>query len=163
MIKNYEDVHELKLDPGVLERHIDSELNFQVRYDNRGYRSGDFLWLRETVHSADEMAEGAPLLYSGWEALAKVHDIMRGPRYGIKEDWVVLSLDREDFYKRNLEGREVSEDEAGTGPEARCVEQWPDGKWFTCSCASRPIREDRIPKGAFQRVLYRPRTAISEQ
>ena len=154
MIKNHielHELHELKLDPGIMERHIDGELNFQVRYDNRGYRSGDCLWLRETVFSAEEMAEGAPLQYSGWEIFTTVNDILRGPRYGVKEGWVVLSLDSADVCRRNVKGKDVTEAEADRGIFA--VEEWPDGKLISIS-HSRVIPKDLIPKNLVIRKLY---------
>ena len=84
--------HELKTDPDVFYALISGRKTYEIRRDDRGFRVGDTLVLRRTVHSGDEMAQGEPLRYTGEEAVRRVTHILEGPAYGIAEGWVILSV-----------------------------------------------------------------------
>ena len=84
--------HELKTDPDTFYALISGRKTYEIRRDDRGFRVGDTLVLRRTVHSGDEMAQGEPLRYTGEEAVRRVTHILEGPAYGIAEGWVILSV-----------------------------------------------------------------------
>jgi len=84
--------HYLKTDPDGFYALISGRKPYEIRRDDRGFRVGDTLVLRRTVHSGDEMAAGEPLRYTGEEAVRRVTHILEGPAYGIAEGWVILSV-----------------------------------------------------------------------
>lgn len=84
-------VHELKTDPGCFQAMARGKKTFEIRYDDRGYKAGDRLHLRETQFTGEEMKAGSPLIYTGQEEWLLVRYIMRGPTYGLKEGWVIMS------------------------------------------------------------------------
>ncbi len=86
--------HELKTDSEVFHATDRGDKPYEVRYDDRGYAVGDILMLKETVHTGEEMANGAPLKYTGRMLVHSVTYILRGPIYGLKEGWVILSTKR---------------------------------------------------------------------
>lgn len=83
--------HELKTDPEVFDSVVDGRKKFEIRYDDRGYNVGDLLLLKRTKHSAAQMANGAPLEFTGETHSFKVNYILKGPTYGLEEGWVILS------------------------------------------------------------------------
>lgn len=84
-------IHELKTDPIVFQAVYDGLKRFEIRFDDRGFQVGDSLILRETRYTGQEMKEGMPLEYTGNTILFEVKYILRGPVYGLKEGWVILS------------------------------------------------------------------------
>ena len=85
-------VHELKTDPIVFNDVWRGVKTFEIRYDDRDFRVGDDLRLRETRYSGAEMQAGKPLAYTGRELVLPVKYIMRGPQYGLNEGWVIMSV-----------------------------------------------------------------------
>jgi len=84
--------HELKTDPDVFEQVFLENKNFEIRKDDREFKVGDGLYLRETKHTGAEMAEGAPLEYTGRSIGVGVQYILRGPIYGLQEGWVIMDI-----------------------------------------------------------------------
>ncbi len=84
--------HELKTDPDVFAQLVTNKKTFEIRYNDRDFKVGDILKLRETVHSAAEMKEGAQLLYTGYWLRYEVTHAIYGPKLGIDEGWVVMSI-----------------------------------------------------------------------
>lgn len=80
----------------------------ELRFNDRFYGVGDHLLLRETAHTAHEMALGTthnpelyvpgyvehPLEYTGREILVKVTHVLKEDDgiYGLKTGWCVLSI-----------------------------------------------------------------------
>lgn len=87
-------VHDLKTDPEMFVAVCSGAKTHEIRKDDRGFAVGDILQLRETVYTGEEMAAGARLVYSNRELCVHVTHIMRGPLYGIKEGWAILSFSR---------------------------------------------------------------------
>lgn len=87
-------IHTLKTDPEMFVAVCSGAKTHEIRKDDRGVAVGDVLQLRETVHTGEEMAAGARLLYSNREVCVHVTHIMRGPSYGIKEGWAIFSFSR---------------------------------------------------------------------
>lgn len=83
--------HELKCDPGPFLDLLAGKKHCEVRRDDRGFREGDRLWLRETSLSA----QGNAILrqearYTGRELYRTITHIQRG--YGLPDGIVVLSV-----------------------------------------------------------------------
>lgn len=84
--------HVLKTDPAVFQAVIDGRKTFEIRYNDRDFRVGDALLLRETKYTGAAMREGFPLEYTGREHRATVSHVLLGPIYGLAEGWAILSL-----------------------------------------------------------------------
>lgn len=82
----------LKTDPEPFEAVWRGEKRFEVRRNDRDFKQGDTIYLRQTLHSAAEMAEGAELDYTGSEVKCSVDYILYGPAYGIPEGFCVMSI-----------------------------------------------------------------------
>lgn len=87
-----EDTHELKTDPHVFQAVIDGKKLFEIRKDDRKFKVGDTLRLRETVYTGSDMKNGKPLEYTGRALVCKVTYALRGPIYGLQDEWVILSI-----------------------------------------------------------------------
>jgi hypothetical protein len=83
--------HELKTDPEVFQAVLRGEKLFEIRFDDRGFMVGDHLLLIETEFTGEEMKAGKPLVYTGDAYDFEVNYILRGPIYGLKEGWVIMS------------------------------------------------------------------------
>lgn len=81
---------ELKIDPVPFGDVFNNHKKAEIRRDDRGYKVGDILKLRETKSTGEEMAAGAPLLYTGRCCLRFVTCDCRG--YGLREGFVALSI-----------------------------------------------------------------------
>jgi len=84
--------HELKTDSEVFEATYDGFKTYEIRLNDRDFKVGDELLLRETVSTGKQMKEGAPLAYTGREYRCTVNHILFGPIYGVKEGWVILNI-----------------------------------------------------------------------
>ncbi len=84
--------HELKTDPGPFCQVRNRLKTFEIRFDDRNFEVGDTLNLMETVYSGEAMKNGKPLEYTGAICTRFVLHIMRGPVYGLKEGWVIMSI-----------------------------------------------------------------------
>ena len=89
-------MHTLKTDHEAFQAVAAGLKTFEIRRDDRGFQAGDRLNLLETVSTGAEMAAGAPLEYTGGQALVTVTHILRGPIYGLADGWVVLSVKDDD-------------------------------------------------------------------
>jgi len=85
--------HELKTDPLVFEDVIAGLKTFEIRKDDRGFKVGDYLSLRKTKHTGEEMKARKPLEYTGGYWTVKVTYILRGPIYGLQEGWCIMCFD----------------------------------------------------------------------
>lgn len=84
--------HHLKIDSKMFTSLLNGKKNYEIRYNDRNYKVGDFLILKETLHTGEKMKEGRPLVYTGQEYMAKVKHILKGPVYGLMNGWVILSI-----------------------------------------------------------------------
>jgi Domain of unknown function (DUF3850) len=78
--------HELKCWPDFYARIITDEKTFELRTDDRGYRAGDELWLREW--NATTQA------YTGRACVVDVPYLLAGTWPGLTEGYVVMSIRR---------------------------------------------------------------------
>jgi hypothetical protein len=84
--------HELKTDPEVFQAVYDGfRKAFEIRFNDRNFTEGDDLLLRETFYTGEEMNQGKPLIYTGREYEFHISYVLRGPIYGLKEGWVIMS------------------------------------------------------------------------
>lgn len=58
-------IHELKTDSDVFGKIKSFEKTFEIRVNDRDFKEGDILKLRETVFTGEQMKEGMPLIYTG--------------------------------------------------------------------------------------------------
>jgi hypothetical protein len=84
--------HELKTDPYVFEEVFKDNKTFEIRYNDRNFEVNDILILKETKYTGAEMKSGAELIYTGRELTKRVSHVFKGPFYGLKENWVILSI-----------------------------------------------------------------------
>lgn len=85
-------IHELKTDPEVFQAVALGLKTWEIRRDDRGFKVGDIVQLRETKHSGDSMKQGCPLVYTGGCILAEITYILRGPVYGLADGWCIMSI-----------------------------------------------------------------------
>lgn len=85
-------LHELKTDPETFEGVWTGDKTHEIRRNDRDFKIGDTLRLRETRYTGQEMLgpESHPLEYTGREATRIVSHIQEG--YGLVPGWVLLSF-----------------------------------------------------------------------
>lgn len=82
---------ELKTDGPVFDAVWDERKTHEIRFNDREFQVGDRLWLRETVHTGEEMRDGHwPLVYTGRNCIRTVSHVLEG--YGLLPGWVILSF-----------------------------------------------------------------------
>lgn len=74
--------HELKTLPQYYGAVLSGRKNFEIRKNDRGFRVGDTVRLRE--YENDE--------YTGRELVRKITYVLHGPLYGLAEGWCILAL-----------------------------------------------------------------------
>ncbi|WP_368648012.1 DUF3850 domain-containing protein [Castellaniella ginsengisoli] len=82
--------HSLKTDPEVFQAVFEGRKTFELRVNDRGFRVGDELLLKETTRTGAEIKDGAPLEYTGRTCRRAVGHILTG--YGLAENWCCLSF-----------------------------------------------------------------------
>lgn len=83
-------VHELKTDDVPFTDVWNDNKTFEIRKDDRCFKVGDTLHLRETVYTGEEMAGGKPLQYTDRALLVLITHKLTG--YGLQEGWCILSI-----------------------------------------------------------------------
>lgn len=73
--------HTLKIYPEFFKHILSGEKNFELRYDDRGYRAGDILHLKEWRNNGG---------YTGNEIKVEVTYILSG--IGLQKNWVVMGI-----------------------------------------------------------------------
>lgn len=76
-------LHELKIDPQPFDMIRAGKKTFELRKNDRDFQAGDVLCLCQTCHSAEQMADGAPLAYTGDKLLVDVTHVLHGPFPGL--------------------------------------------------------------------------------
>jgi hypothetical protein len=76
--------HELKIWPQFYSAILDSSKTFEARKDDRGFKVGDRLRLREY-----DPATGK---YTSRELCVYVTHILRDPEFGVKNGWCIMSI-----------------------------------------------------------------------
>lgn len=83
-------VHQLKTDPKVFALSWHGKKPWEIRLNDRDFKKGDVLNLKETKFSGEEMLSGNPLEYTGYSIDCEVVAIVSG--YGLNENWVVMTV-----------------------------------------------------------------------
>lgn len=89
--------HILKTDPDVFEATWLKTKAFEIRLNDRDFKVGDALVLRETKHSGEQMRQGRPLEYTGRTVGLRVLYVLEGPCYGLAKGWCVMSCEAVGF------------------------------------------------------------------
>ena len=85
--------HTLKTDPEVFQATYSGLKNFEVRMNDRDFKVGDILVLRETEFTGAEMClNDKPLVYTCREQTKKVTYILDCSDYGQSDEWVIMSI-----------------------------------------------------------------------
>jgi len=82
--------HELKTDPEPFQASWWGFKPYEIRKNDRDFEPGDTLTLRETTRTGEEIANGAPLEYTGRCLGRVITEVRTG--YGIKDGWCILGL-----------------------------------------------------------------------
>lgn len=80
--------HELKVHSPYFWAISDGRKPFEVRKDDRGFQTGEILWLREYKPDVD-----LDLRYTGNAEYARISYILRGGQFGVEVGHVVMGLD----------------------------------------------------------------------
>lgn len=104
--------HVLKTDPLAFQAVVDGLKTYEIRKNDRDFAVGDAVSLRETRHSGEMMAGGAPLEYTGRQLIRRISHVLTGPTYGLAAGWSILSIQpleafvfrRTDFHDRAARG-----------------------------------------------------------
>jgi uncharacterized protein DUF3850 len=75
--------HDLKVCPEFFEKLLSGEKTFEIRKDDRGFRAGDTLLLREYLPGAE---------YTGRTLRREVTYLIGNGLFGVREDYVVMAL-----------------------------------------------------------------------
>ena len=84
--------HILKTDPNVFVDVVEGTKTFEIRKDDRNFKVGDLILLRQTRYTCEEMENGKPLEYTGQEARFTISYILHGPIYGLVDGWAIMSI-----------------------------------------------------------------------
>ncbi len=101
-------IHELKTNPDSFDSIDTGSRGTTTRLNDRGYETNDYVVLRRTKYTGEQMTEGVgssgtpqPLEYTGKVLMCKITHVQSSP--GLLPGWVVLSLDIMDRFP-NAEG-----------------------------------------------------------
>lgn len=83
-------VHELKILPKYFEKVIKMEKKFEIRKDDRNFKVGDFLKLKEFNGE-----------YTGRDCVVEVTYKMNGGEYGLEKGFCVMSIERMIWRNKN--------------------------------------------------------------
>ncbi len=83
--------HALKCDPDPFAATWMGLKDFELRFNDRNFRADDWVELRETKYSAQEMGDGRPLVYTG-RGITRQISYVGAHLVGLEHDWVILSF-----------------------------------------------------------------------
>ena len=86
--------HTLKTDPVPFSRSWNGEKPWEIRYNDRDFKEGQTVKLKETIYTGAEMRSlNKPLQYTGRSIVGTITCIFKGPVYGLAQDWVIFTVD----------------------------------------------------------------------
>ena len=83
--------HTLKGDHDVFQETWDDIKSFEIRFDDRNFKVGEEIVIKETVSTGFQMKNGAPLIYTGRAIRMVIMSKLSGA-YGLKPGWCVMSV-----------------------------------------------------------------------
>ncbi len=83
-------MHELKSDPDAFIKIYTKFKLATIRLNDRQYEDEDYILLRETKYSFEDMKRDCKLEYTGRTLLLKINHVQQG--YGLKAGYVALSI-----------------------------------------------------------------------
>ncbi len=83
-------IHKLKTDSEVFQAVVEGRKTFEIRFNDRDFKVGDLIVLKETKFTGQQMREGSPLIYTGREMQKQISYILSG--YGLQDGWVILGI-----------------------------------------------------------------------
>lgn len=84
--------HDLKTDPEAFAKTAAGQKPWEIRKNDRDFQEGDTVTLHETRATGADMANGAPLEYTGRKAQGIIDWILHGPQYGLADGWCIFTL-----------------------------------------------------------------------
>lgn len=81
--------HDLKTWPEFFQPVKRGEKTFELRFDDRGYRAGDFLRLKEYLPTENR--------YTGDEITVQVPYLVAGPAFGLAAGHVCMAIEKTHF------------------------------------------------------------------
>lgn len=81
---------ELKTDPQVFQDVLDGIKTFEIRFNDRDFKVGDEILLKETQFTGVQMKSGEPLIFTGREIHKRISYLLSG--YGLQDGWVILGI-----------------------------------------------------------------------
>lgn len=91
-----EKIHILKIWPEFYEKVISGEKTFELRKDDRGFRAGEYLYLREYQPYSQT--------YTGRSSYYQITYLMSG--WGLEKGWVVMSI--KPISREELHGKDTA-------------------------------------------------------
>lgn len=88
----FDNLIELKTDKNEFQQTWDLKKLFEIRKNDRNFRLGQLILLRETEHTGEQMKDGKPLVYTGRVIKVRICNIMEGPTYALPKGWVIFSI-----------------------------------------------------------------------
>ena len=88
-------IHELKILPQYFNAVIEGEKTFELRKDDRGFKVGDVLMLKEfSLNEKYETIEGAETYFSGRKILREINYILKdvSEKMGLEKDYAILGI-----------------------------------------------------------------------
>lgn len=82
--------HELKTDPEPFSASWWGWKNYEIRKNDRDFKLGETLALRETKYSGEEMRSGKPLEYTGRVLGREITEVRTN--YGLQNGWCILGV-----------------------------------------------------------------------
>ncbi len=83
-------IHELKSDPAGFIEMYNGNKQAEIRLNDRLYEVDDYILLRQTQWSSEDMKRDCQLVYTGRHLLFKIIHVQDG--YGLKDGHVSLSV-----------------------------------------------------------------------
>lgn len=103
-------VHDLKTDSKAFHNTVVGNKRFEIRLNDRNFKFGDILILRETAFTGEQMRKhpsNYPFRYTGSFAVVRVTNLLHGPIYGLENGWCIMSVELNYFEVKPVADHEV--------------------------------------------------------
>lgn len=96
--------HELKILPQYFKEVVNGNKTFEIRKNDRGFKVGDTLLLKEYYSECREFKHLEPSKgYTGDEITKEVSYILEGGQYGLEEGYCILGLKQDGITLKNID------------------------------------------------------------